>query len=136
MKRYLLATGALAAGIVLHAADAAPASRVKFSGHLEIGATVNTGSPDDRQNFGRLFDDRSNEVLLNQLVFTAEQPLDSAAAGFDWGFKLQGLLGSDARFIHSVGLLDDTGSGIIQPDIVEAFLNLHLPTTRPPAAST
>ena len=125
MKRYLLATGALAAGIVLHAADAAPASRVKFSGHLEVGATVNAGSPDDRQNFGRLFDDRSNEVLLNQLVLTAEQPLDSAAKGFDWGFKLQGLLGSDARFIHSVGLLDDTGSGIIQPDIVEAFLNLH-----------
>ncbi len=109
------------------AAPAAPADRIKISGHVEVGITGNAGSPDDHQNFGRLFDDRSNEPLLNQFILTAEQALDADAKGFDWGFKLQGMVGSDARFIHSLGLLDDRGliKSSVQPDIVEAYLNTH-----------
>lgn len=106
---------------------AAPASRIKISGHAEVGITLNPNSPDDHQNFGRLFDDRANEPLLNQFILTAEQPLDANAKGFDWGFKLQGMVGTDARFIHSLGLLDDHGliKNMVQPDIVEAYLNTH-----------
>lgn len=105
----------------------APASRIKISGHVEVGITANPNSPDDRQNFGRFFDDRANEPLLNQFILTAEQVLDANAPGFDWGFKLQGMVGSDARFIHSLGLLDDHGliKNTVQPDIVEAYLNTH-----------
>lgn len=108
-------------------APAAPADRIKISGHIEAGITGNAGSPKDHQNFSRLFDDRSNEPLLNQFILTAEQALDANAKGFDWGFKLQGLVGSDARFIHSLGLLDDRGiiKSTVQPDIVEAYLNTH-----------
>jgi hypothetical protein len=106
-------------------APTAPADRIKISGHVEIGITGNAGSPNDHQNFGRLFDDRSNEPLLNQAILTAEQTLDSSAKGFDWGFKLQGMIGSDSRFIHSIGLLDDNWKSTIQPDIVEAYLNTH-----------
>jgi hypothetical protein len=46
---------------------------------------------------------------------------------FDWGFKLQFMYGSDARFIHSLGLFDRTAHEILQPDLVEAYLNLHFP---------
>jgi hypothetical protein len=108
-------------------APAAPASRVKISGHLEAGFTGNLDQPRDNQNFGRLFDDRANEPLLNQLLLTAERALDANAKGFDWGFKLQGLVGSDARYIHSLGLLDDSSwlKSTVQPDIVEAYLNTH-----------
>lgn len=106
------------------AAPAAPVERLKISGHVEAGITFNAGGPDDKRNFGRLFDDRANEPLLNQAVLTAERTLDSAAKGFDWGFKLQGLVGSDARYTHSTGLFDKS-SGIIQGDIVEAYLNTH-----------
>ncbi len=123
----LLSAG-FAGGIVsaANAADAAtPASRVKISGHIEAGITANPDDPKDRQNFGRLFDDRANEPLLNQVLLTAEQTLDPKAPGFDWGFKLQGMIGTDARFIHSTGLLDHTGKQMIQPDIVEAYLNTH-----------
>jgi hypothetical protein len=64
---------------------------------------------------------------MNQAVITAERVLDPKV-GFDWGFKLQFLFGTDARFIHSLGLLNHrTGSGLYQPDIPEAYLNLHLP---------
>lgn len=92
--------------------------------------TSNFASPNDRQNFGRLFDDRSNEPLLNQLVLMAERTLDPAAADrFDWGFRTQFLYGSDARYLHSTGLLDLTTKDTVQPDIPEAWVMAHFPVT-------
>ncbi len=102
-------------------------SRFKIYGWVEGGVTFNTSSPNDNQNFGHLFTDRSNEPLLNQAVITFERTLDAKATGFDWGFKAQFLYGSDARFIHSLGLLDLASDELVQPDIVEAYLNLHFP---------
>jgi hypothetical protein len=125
MKKLSFRIAVLLTATLALSAGAAAASRVKFSGHIETGLTVNTSNPSDRQNFGRLFDDRSNEPLLNQILLTAERPLDSGATGFDWGFKLQGMYGSDARFIHSLGLQDHATDRQLQPDLVEAYLNLH-----------
>ena len=103
-------------------------SRLAISGWIESGITANPGSPDDNQNFGRLFDDRANEPLLNQLVLNFERALVPKPGEFDWGFKIQLMYGSDARFIHSLGLLDRTATNsILQPDLVEAYLNLHFP---------
>ena len=99
----------------------------KLYGWIESGFTANFDRPNDRQNFGRLFDDRANEPLLNQITITLERVLPSSPNGFEWGFKLQAMYGSDARFIHSLGLLDRVTDDIVQPDIVEAYLNLHLP---------
>ncbi|MEI6653565.1 MAG: outer membrane beta-barrel protein [Verrucomicrobiota bacterium] len=104
-----------------------PEPRFKLYGWLEGGMTVNPAGPADNQNFGRLFDDRSNEPLLNQFSLTAERTLDSAATGFDWGFKTQVMFGSDSRFTHSVGILDHVSNDRYQPDLVEAYLNLHCP---------
>ena len=100
---------------------------MKIYGWVESGITFNPAEPDDSQNFGRLFDDRSNEPLLNQAVITFERTLPSGVATFDWGFKLQGLIGSDARAIHSLGLLDNSVHETVEPDIVEAYFALHLP---------
>jgi hypothetical protein len=102
-------------------------SRLAIYGWIESGFTGNPDGPKDHQNFGRLFDDRSNEFVMNQAVITAERALDPKV-GFDWGFKLQLLFGTDARYIHSLGLLDHAmRSNLYQPDIPEAYLNLHLP---------
>src|SRR5438477_4079524 len=102
-------------------------SRLAVYGWVEAGFTGNVDAPKDNQNFGRLFDDRSNEFVMNQAVITAERALDPKV-GFDWGFKLQLMFGTDARFIHSLGLLDHTmRSSLYQPDIPEAYLSLHLP---------
>ncbi|MEP6604235.1 MAG: outer membrane beta-barrel protein, partial [Spartobacteria bacterium] len=108
-------------------APAAPEPRFKISGWIESGITFNPDGPRDNQNFGRLFDDRANEPLLNQLVINFERALAPKAGEFDWGFKAQFLYGSDARFIHSLGLFDRTAHEILQPDLVEAYLNLHFP---------
>lgn len=104
----------------------APAeSPYKFSSYLQGGFMGNFDDPAGHTNYGRLFDGRSNEAMFNQFAVTFEKVL--GADGFDWGFKVQGMVGSDARFIHSLGLLDQTSSDLIQYDIVEAFVNLHFP---------
>jgi hypothetical protein len=109
-------------------ASPTPQQRFKISAWIDSGVTFNPASPQDNQNFGRLFDNRANEPLLNQLVINFERALAPQAGEFDWGFKLQFLYGTDARFIHSVGLFDHTAAtSIVQPDLVEAYLNLHFP---------
>lgn len=121
-----LLTGIASAG---EPEKAPPTSEALFKVYawIESGFTVNLDRPNDRQNFGRLFDDRANEPLLNEAVVTLERTLASPQSGFDWGFKLQFMYGSDARFIHSLGLFDRTTDEILQPDLVEAYLNLHFP---------
>ena len=101
--------------------------RFKISAWIDSGVTFNPDSPRDNQNFGRLFDDRANEPMLNQLVLNLERALAPQPGAFDWGFKLQLAYGSDDRFFHSLGLLDRTTDDILQPDLVEAYLNLHFP---------
>lgn len=100
--------------------------RVKLYGWVDIGFTYNPDHNTSNQNFGRLFDDRQNEPLLNQVVLTLERTLDPSL-GFDWGFKVQGLFGSDARFIHTFSVFDNTMNSIVQPDLVEAYANFHFP---------
>ena len=104
-----------------------PEPRFKISGWIDSGITFNPDSPHSNQNFGRLFDDRADEPLLNQVVINFERTLVPQPGEFDWGFKLQFMYGSDALFIHSPGLFDLTAREILQPDLVEAYLNLHFP---------
>jgi hypothetical protein len=131
------APAAAASGTAAAPTPAAPAAPppglwidgIHLSAQLEAGITVNPASPDDGVNFGRLFDDRANQPVLNQLMLTATKPLNSSATGFDWGFKLQGIYGSDARYTHFLGVFDQNpGPGYMnQFDIFEADVQLHLP---------
>src|SRR5438477_10541372 len=133
---FALATGWVAAQTLTPAEEAEQKkiveqeeakSRLAIYGWVESGLTGNADGPEDNQNFGRLFDDRSNELVMNQAVITAERALEPKV-GFDWGFKLQLLFGTDERYIHSLGLLDRTRrSSLYQPDIPEAYLGLHFP---------
>lgn len=102
-------------------------SRVKVHGHAQAGFTLNAHEPADRLNFGRLFDDRANDFRLNGVGLTVEQPFRSDPSAFDWGFKLQTSIGTDARFTHGMGLLEDVTDGSIQPDVVESWVAIHLP---------
>jgi hypothetical protein len=109
---------------------AAPANwsdTLKFSGHIEAGITGNFDDPSNGINFGHLYTDRANRPLLDQLLLTAERPLDPKAEGYDFGFKLQGMYGSDARYSHSYNLFDRVTNNRNQFDIVEANGVAHLP---------
>lgn len=98
-----------------------------ITGWIETGFTGNFDSPKDNQNFGRLLDDRSNEIVMNQAVLNFERAL-AQEQRFDWGFKLQLLFGTDARYIHSLGMrYHQAESGQYQGDVPEVFLSLHFP---------
>src|SRR6201993_4400524 len=104
-----------------------PEPRFKLYGWIEAGITGNPDSPIDNHNFGHLFTDRANEPLLNQVVITGERALDPNATGFDWGFKAQFMYGSDARYIHSLGMMDLTTNDRVQPDFPEVYASAHIP---------
>jgi hypothetical protein len=104
-----------------------PEPRFKLYGWIEGGLTGNPDAPVDSHNFGHLFTDRANEPLLNQVVITGERALDPNATGFDWGFKVQFMYGSDARYIHSLGLMDLTTNERVQPDFPEVYASAHIP---------
>lgn len=107
------------------AEPAAWADTLKIHGSLEAGFTINPDGPSDGLNYGQLFTDKANVPLLNQVLLTAERPLDPKAEGNDYGFKLQGMIGSDARYTHFLGELDRTIHDRNQFDIVEANFVAH-----------
>jgi hypothetical protein len=112
------------------AADAPPPgfwiNGIHLSAQIEAGITGNPAGP--KNNYGQLFTDKPNTVLLNQILLTANKPLDPKATDFDWGFKLQGMYGSDARYTHFLGELDRVNpNDRNQLDIVEANVLFHLP---------
>jgi putative OmpL-like beta-barrel porin-2 len=109
------------------AAPAAWSDTLKLSGHLEAGITGNVDGPRNERNFGRLFDDHANRPVLNQLMLTAERPLDPKATGWDFGFKAQVMYGSDARFTHLFNQLDRVIHDTNQVDIVDAYGSVHIP---------
>ena len=112
------------------AAPAAPAAwsdTLTFTGQIEAGILFNPDSPSDRRNFGQLFTDRANQPVLNQLLLTAQRPLDPKATGWDFGFKAQFMYGNDARITHFMGEFDHTINAPYQIDIVEANVMLHVP---------
>jgi len=60
-----------------------PEPRFKISGWIDSGITFNPASPQDNQNFGRFFDDRANEPMLNQVVINFERALAPQPGEFD-----------------------------------------------------
>ena len=112
------------------AADAPPPgywiNGIHLSAQIEGGVSFNPTGP--KQNVGQLFTDKPNTVLLNQILLTANKPLDPKATDFDWGFKLQGMYGSDARYTHFLGEFDRVlPNDRNQFDVVEANVQFHLP---------
>ena len=84
--------------------------------------------PADGLNFGHLFTDHANQFQLNQILLTANQPLDPKNTDYQWGFKLQFMYGSDARYTQFLGELNRVvPSERNQFDVVEANVLAHLP---------
>ena len=98
-----------------------------IGGHVEGGVTYNSRAPTNGINFGQLFTDRADTALLNQAVLTVQRPIDPKLTTFDFGFKFQGMYGTDARYTHFLGEWDEAINDIGQIDIVEANLLFHIP---------
>ena len=99
---------------------------VKFSGYVEVGGIGNSAQPASNINWGQLFTDRDNEIFMNQLSFIAERPID-VKKQYDFGFRFQGMYGTDARYTHFLGELDKVTDAQYQVDILEAWGQFHTP---------
>jgi hypothetical protein len=103
-------------------------SGIHLSAQLDAGIMGNPEGPSDGLNFGHLFTDHANQVQLNQLLLTANKPLDPKNPDFQWGFKLQFMYGSDARYTQYLGELNRVNpSDRNQLAVIEANVLLHLP---------
>lgn len=112
---------------------------IHLSAQLDAGFTLNPMRPGNGLNFGQLFTDHANQAQLNQLLLTANKPLDPKNSDFQWGFKLQFLYGSDARITQFLGVFNRVSPGNnygtpfvtegdrYQLDVVEANALFHLP---------
>jgi hypothetical protein len=137
MTRESFATGSIKSsivGAVLLGAFAIPASAqgakswwdgVTYDALVQGGITGNPDNP-PISNFGQLFQDKANEFMFNQLLLTAQRPID-AKKDWDTGFKFQFMYGSDARYTHFLGELDDVTDDRVQLDIVENYINFKTP---------
>src|SRR5579864_3310496 len=81
-------------------------ANIRLFGHVEGSYTYNFDRPAGDLNLGRIFDLKDDRPTLNQLDLNIERPVDLTRHQFDVGGRIEMLYGSDARFIHSNGLLD------------------------------
>ena len=109
------------------AAPASWASTITLGAQLDAGATFNGNRPADGLNFGRLFTDKANTVLLNQVQLTATRPINSGASGYDFGFILQANGGTDARYIHYLGEFTSLSDSRYQLTLLQANFLAHTP---------
>jgi len=69
--------------------------------------------------------------MLNQILVTIQRPLDPAATGYDFGFMLQGMYGTDARYNHVLGVDDYLLNGRAQLVPTGIYGLAHLPWLTP-----
>ena len=93
---------------------------------------MNPMSPPDQTNFGHLFTDKANQIVLNQAAVTFERDINTAATWWDVGFKVQVMYGMDGQFTQFLGELPNQPSNNRnQFDIVEANFTMHMPILTP-----
>jgi hypothetical protein len=106
-------------------------SSIKLSAQFEGGATINSSSPENGLNFGQLFTDRANQASLNQALLSVQRLPDPKATDYDFGFQLQALYGSDARYTQFMGELNSAFASRYQLAFINANLQAHLPWLTP-----
>ena len=100
---------------------------ITVGGTVTSGILFNPDSPPDGLNFGHLFTDKANQPVLNQLLLTVQRPIDPKATDYDFGFKVQVMYGTDARYTHYLGELDYIINDRSQITPVEAWAIVHTP---------
>jgi hypothetical protein len=74
---------------------------LELRGFLDVGYTANPALGNNNYNGPVGFNDRANELQMNQLYFTAERLAKvENDCGIDYGYRADVLYGSDARFVQ------------------------------------
>lgn len=100
---------------------------IKVYGYAEGGYMYDTTAP--QPYAGPTFlalNNLRNTPLLDKISLNVERTVDPTKKMFDLGFRMEGIWGYDARFIHSNGL-GDTQTGRYQLDPLQAYVDMALP---------
>ena len=127
--RHLVAAAALCLPFASAAAlaDDTPPPGLKFGAQLDAGIAFNPSQPNSGINFGQLYTDKSTTPQVNEVLLSVGKAVDPKATDYDFGFKLQGLWGSDARYTHFGNVLVEATKGPYQFDIIEASFDAFTP---------
>ena len=107
------------------------AQSIAVDGFAEGGIAINPAMPFNGLNWGQLYTDRANTPIFNSGVLTAQRPLTPKEETFDYGFKLQGMIGEDDRYNHYMGQLDYLLPSRTQLGLIEAHALMHIPVKSP-----
>ena len=100
---------------------------VRYAAQVEGGVTLNGDRPAGGIDVGDLVTDHANQATLNQLLLTVQRAPDPKAAGHDFGFAVQLMYGSDARYYNYLGELDRDIADRYQLSFIQANISAHLP---------
>ncbi|HPM43437.1 MAG TPA: outer membrane beta-barrel protein, partial [Candidatus Omnitrophota bacterium] len=101
--------------------------RINIFGYAQGGYMYDTTAPQPYAGPTFLtFNNLRNTPLLDKISLNAERTVDPSKMEFDLGFRLEGIWGYDARFIHSNGL-GDTQTGRYQFDPLQMYVDVALP---------
>ena len=103
------------------------ASTITTGLQFEGGIIANPARPADGENFGDIYTDHANQAQLNQVLATITRPTDPNATGYDVGFDLQLMYGSDMRANHYLGQFDRLITQRYQFGVIQADVLVHLP---------
>ena len=99
----------------------------KFYGYSEAGIMYDPTAT--RNGMGPTFlgfNYFKNTPMLNKISLNVERTVDPSKKQFDIGFHLEGIWGTDAKFIHSNGIAD-TQTGRYQMDPLQAYVDVTTP---------
>lgn len=100
----------------------------KLRGWLAQGFTFNPARPRDRSNGLLGMNDRSNEYQFSQLGLKLDHPLADDPEPWSIGYRLDFIMGTDARYFQSLGYDDDWNfSRFVSAGMPQAYFDLHVP---------
>ncbi|MCY2991452.1 MAG: outer membrane beta-barrel protein [Planctomycetota bacterium] len=79
-------------------------NNIQVGGWLAQSFTWNPDSPRDKYNGPVTWTDRSNEYQLNELYFFLGRAADTKGCGWDYGYRVDALYGTNYRWDTAVGL--------------------------------
>lgn len=88
--------------------DFGPGIDWKIAGWTAASYTWNPDNPADRFNGPVTWTDRSNDFQLNQQYLYFENPTDTGGLGWDVGWRIDALYGTDHRFVAATGLENES----------------------------
>ncbi|MDD5439040.1 MAG: outer membrane beta-barrel protein [Candidatus Omnitrophica bacterium] len=100
---------------------------IKIYGYAEGGYMYDISAPQPKAGPTFLgFNNVRSTPILDKVSLNMERAVDPAKREFDAGFRLEGIFGYDARFIHSNGL-GDIQTGRYQLDPLQMYVDMALP---------